>query len=346
MKIQYKPELIYFKRPFKIAHGMRTSTPIVLLQLHYNGLIGYGEASLPPYLIETQESVQAFFEKAKPLLESIAYLDDTDLLIEQVNAMQSANTAAKAAIDMALHDLYGKITNQPCWKMFNCKKEDAPYTTYTLGIDTKDIIELKINEGKDFNYFKVKLNGEQDEELITTIRNKTDKPLAIDVNQGWKDKCQALKKIEWLSTQNVLFIEQPLAKEKLDDAFWLYERSPLPIVADEAMQQLHDLEKIKQCFHGINIKLMKCGGLNEAKKIITVARKHNLKIVLGCMTETSCAISAAAQLSPLVDYADLDSPLLISNDFFQGIQFLNGKIELNDLFGIGLLEKSREVIEK
>ena len=339
LKIHYKKELIYFKRPFKIAHGIRTSTPIVLLQLHYKGLIGYGEASLPPYLIETQESVQAFFEKAKPFLESIIDLEDIDTIIEQVNKIQPNNTAAKASIDIALHDLAGKITEQPCWKMFNCKKEDTPYTSYTLGIDTNEGIKQKVNEGISYKYFKVKLNGENDEEIINTIRSITDKPIMVDVNQGWKNKYEALKKIEWLSTQNVLFVEQPIAKENLEDAYWLYEKSPLPIIADEAMQQLHDLENIKHCFHGINIKLMKCGGLNEAKKIITSARKNNLKVLLGCMTETSCAISAAAQLSSLVDYADLDSPLLITNDFFKGIQFVKGKIELNDLFGIGLLER-------
>ena len=339
MTIHYKKELIHFKHPFKIAHGTRTSTSIVFLQLHHNGLIGYGEASLPPYLPETQNSVISFFEKAKALLESISDLNEIDLLIEQIQIMQENNTAAKAAIDIALHDLYGKVKKQSCWKMFGCKKENTPFTTYTLGIDTNEMIEQKVNEGKAFKYFKVKLNGEYDKEIITTIRNKTDKPIIVDVNQGWKDKYEALKKIEWLNTQNVLFVEQPLAKEKLDDAFWLFENSPLPIIADEAMQQFTDLEKIKHCFHGINIKLMKCGGLSAAKKIITAAREYNLKIMMGCMTETSCAISAAAQLSPLVDYADLDSPNLITNDFFEGIKFTEGKIMLNDAFGIGVVKK-------
>ena len=135
-------------------------------------------------------------------------------------------------------------------------------------------------------------------------------------------------------------MEQPISKEKWDDAFWLYERSAIPIIADESIQQLSDLEKVKDCFHGINIKLMKCGGLTEAKKIIKQAKQLNLKILLGCMTETSCAISAAAQLSPLVDYADLDSPNLISNDFFDGIKFTEGKIMLNDDAGIGVVEKA------
>lgn len=336
MKLYYTPQTIYFKTPFKIAHGSRNSTNIVLVELHYNGLIGYGEASLPPYLPETQQSVIAFFEKSRTYLEQLSIIDAIETMILHIHNINSENRSAKAALDIALFDLYGKTIQQPCWKLFGCEKDNTPNTSFTIGIDSKQAIEQKIIDGNDFKLFKVKLNGENDEEIINTIRNKTDKPISVDVNQGWKDKSVALKKIEWMVDKNVVLIEQPLPKNNWDDALWLYEKSPLPVFADEAMQQFSDLEKVKHCFDGINIKLMKCGGLYMAKKIITEARKNNLKILLGCMTETSCAISAAAQLSSLVDYCDLDSPMLITNDLFKGITFEKGKIILNDYPGIGV----------
>jgi len=340
LNIIYNKQSILFKHPFKIAHGTRYSTDIVLIKIQYNGFTGYGEASLPPYLLETQNSVIDFIEKVAPFLKSLKDLDNLPSIIDELNVIVPNNTAAKAAIDMALHDISGKLQLLPCWKMFACRKEDAPFSTYTLGIDSKEVMEQKITEGDLFPYYKVKLDGENDEKIINIIRNKTNKPIAVDINQGWKDKYEALEKINWLKDKNVLFVEQPLPKNNWDDAYWLYEKSTLPIFADEAMQQLSDLEKVKSCYHGINIKLMKCGGLNEARKIISLAKQNNLKILMGCMTETSCAISAAAQLSPLVNYADLDGAQLIKNDFFDGITFLNGKILLYDLPGIGVVEKA------
>jgi L-Ala-D/L-Glu epimerase len=184
------------------------------------------------------------------------------------------------------------------------------------------------------------LNGENDKLIINTIRSISDKPIAIDVNQGWKDKYNALEMLNWLSDKNILFVEQALPKDNSDDARWLFERSPLPLFADESIQRYADIDKVKDCFHGINIKLMKCTGMFEAYKMIKRARELNLKILIGCMSETSCAISAAAQLTPLADYADLDGALLIKNDLFDGITFLDGKIVLNEMPGIGVIQKT------
>ncbi len=340
MKLTFVPQTIYFKRPFKIAHGVRTSTDIVLTQLEHEGIIGFGEASLPPYLSENQETVSAFLNRASIFLETQSNPFDIENILKEIDCIAPNNTAAKASIDIALHDLVGKLKNKPCWQLFNCDKNNTPNSSYTLGLDEPEIIKQKIIEGDEFKILKVKLNGEKDKQIIETIRSVTNKPIAIDVNQGWKNKYVALEMIEWLSNKNVLFIEQPLPKENLDDAHWLYEKSPLPIFADEAIQRLVDIEKIKNCYHGINIKLMKCTGMNEAYKMIQHARTLNFKILIGCMTETSCAISAAAQLSPLVDYADLDGPLLIKNNFFDGIQFINGKVTLLDSIGIGVTQKN------
>lgn len=340
MKLTYSPHTLYFKRPFKIAHGTRDSTAIVLTELELEGFIGYGEASLPPYLVETQESVSQFLSKASKILDTIKYPFRIEHIMNEIDAIETGNTAAKASIDIALHDLYGKLNNKPCWQLLGYNSELTPYSTYTIGIDAPEIIKQKVEEAKAFKILKIKLNGEQDKQVIETIRAITNKPIAVDINQGWKTKEDALKMMEWLTDKNVLFVEQALAKNKLDDALWLYERSPLPLIADESVQTFADIDVIKNCYHGINIKLMKCGGLLEAQKMINKARALNLKVLIGCMSETYCAVSAAAQLSPLVDYADLDGPLLMKNNLFNGITFVDGKITLNNKAGIGVIKNA------
>lgn len=339
MKLTFAPHTLYFKRPFKIAHGVRSSTPIVLTQIEHDGIVGYGEASMPPYLSETHETVLLFLNKAAIVLSKITFPFDMEAVLQEIDSLAPNNTAAKAAVDIALHDLFGKLINKPCWQIFNGDKNKTPYTTYTLGIDTPEVIKEKIKEGQEYKIIKVKLNGEKDRSIIETIRSVTDKPIAVDVNQGWTNKQHALEMIEWLADKNVLFVEQPLPKNNVDDAAWLFERSPLPLFADESVQRLADIGKVKDCFHGINIKLMKCTGMFEAHKMIKEARALKLHILIGCMSETSCAVSAAAQLSPLVDHADLDGPLLIKNNFFDGIKFVKGKITLSELPGIGAVQK-------
>ncbi|MCE9538232.1 MAG: dipeptide epimerase, partial [Bacteroidetes bacterium] len=217
MELTFKPELLYFKRPFKIAHGVRLSTPIVLTQLEHQGVIGFGEASMPPYLDETHESVLFFLKKAAGLLSNHQDPFCIEAILKEVDSIAPNNTAAKAAIDIALHDLVGKLQNKPCWQIFNCDKNNTPYTTYTLGIDEPEVIKEKVTEGEKYKILKVKLNGANDKIIISTIRDITDKVIAIDVNQGWKDKYHALEMIEWLSDKNVLFVEQPLPKSNLDD---------------------------------------------------------------------------------------------------------------------------------
>ncbi len=175
--------------------------------------------------------------------------------------------------------------------------------------------------------------------MIETVRSVTDVPLYVDVNQGWKDKNQALEMVHWLSEKNIQFVEQPMPKEQKDDIAWLTANSPLPILADEALQTVDDLLPMKGIYSGINVKLMKCGGMNAAYKMITMARQMGMKILIGCMTETSCAVSAAAQLSPLVDWADLDGNLLIGNDIYEGMTIVDGKVTLPDRPGIGIIEK-------
>lgn len=335
LKLSWQPYELQLKYPFTIATYSRTTTPVVLVQLEYDGIIGYGEASLPQYLGATQETVIAFLRKVdfslfnnpESINEILAYID----------SIESGNTAAKASIDIALHDLVGKIRNKSWHQIWNLDSDKTPYSTYTIGMDTDEIVKKKVSEvANDFKILKVKLGGTNDRQMIKTIRQITDLPLAIDANQGWTSRAEALESVLWLKEQGAVMIEQPMAKTDLDGNAWLTAHSPLPIYADESIQRFSDMERIKGAFSGINIKLMKCTGLNEAWRMISTAPSMGFDVMLGCMTETSCAISAASQLSPAVKFADLDGALLITNDCFSGTKIINGKIVLNNLPGIGV----------
>jgi L-alanine-DL-glutamate epimerase-like enolase superfamily enzyme len=230
---------------------------------------------------------------------------------------------------------------QPWYNIWGYDPAKTPYTTFTIGIDTPDVVRQKVKEAGEFKLLKVKLGRDNDHEMIETIRSVTDRPLTADANQGWKDRQKALDEVAWLKEKNVLFVEQPFPKERpLDDFAWLTERSPIPIMADESCQRLADVAKLHGAFSGINIKLMKATGMREAHKMLVLARALGMKVMLGCMTETSCGISAASHLSPMVDWADLDGALLIGNDPYTGTTVVDGKVTVLAKPGIGV-EKRR-----
>jgi len=335
MKLTFRPYDLQLRHVFTISNFSRTTTPVVLTEIEYAGITGYGEASLPPYLGETQASVQEFLKKVD--LKPFASPFELEDILGYIDKIAENNTAAKASVDIALHDLIGKIVGQPWHKIWGLDKAKAPSTTFTIGIDTPEVVKQKTREAADsFNILKVKLGRDGDKEMIEAIRSVTDKPIAVDANQGWADKHYALDMINWLKEKGIVMVEQPLPKHNLEDAAWLTERSPLPVFADESCQRLTDILPLKGVFTGINIKLMKCTGMHEAWKMLTVAHAAGMKIMVGCMTETSCAVSAASQLSPAVDWADLDGNLLINNDIFKGTTVANGKLVLPDLPGIGI----------
>ena len=342
MRLNYFPYELQLRHTFTVATSSRTTTQGVQLEIEYEGLTGYGEASMPPYLqkeLGTVESVMEFFGKAAKVLER--YDDPTRLedILTEIDSLSEGNAAAKAAIDIALNDLVGKMLGAPWYKIWGLDKTKAPSTTFTIGIDTPDVVRAKTEEcAAKFNILKVKLGRDNDKEMIETIRSVTDLPIAIDANQGWKDKHYALDMIHWLNERGIVMIEQPMPKTQIDDTAWVSERSPLPVFADESIQRLKDVTAQKGIFTGINIKLMKCTGMREAWKMLTLARALDMRVMIGCMTETSCACSAAAQLSPAVDFADLDGNLLIANDRFKGMEVVGGKITLNDLPGIGVVK--------
>lgn len=334
LKLTFKPYTLELKHVFTLATSSRSTTPVMLTEIEYDGVIGYGEASMPPYLGESHETATAFLSKVN--LSQFENPFDLENILSYVDSIAPGNPAAKASVDIALHDLLGKIMEQPWYKIWGLDKSKTPYTSFTIGIDTPEVVRQKVKEAEPYKILKVKLGRENDKEMIETIRSVTDKPITVDVNQGWKDKEFALDMIHWLNEKGIILVEQPMAKEKIDEHAWLTEKSPLPIIGDEAVQRLPDVVKAYNVYSGINVKLMKSTGLREAYKMILVAKSLGMKIMIGCMTETSCAISAASQLTPLADWADLDGNLLISNDVFEGSKVIDGKIVISDLPGIGI----------
>jgi len=334
LKLRFRPYDLQLKHVFTIANSSRTTTPVMLTEIEYDGLIGYGEASMPPYLGESHQTATEFLSKVD--LSSFSDPFELEDIIAYIDSLAIGNHAAKASVDIALHDLVGKIIKQPWHKIWGLNRAKTPNTSFTIGIDTMEVVKQKVAEAGIYKILKVKLGRDNDKEMIQTIRSATKVPICVDVNQGWKDKQMALEMIQWLATQGVVFVEQPMSKLAVDDIAWLTQNSPLPIIADEAVQTDQDVAAASKVYSGINIKLMKCGGMRNAWKMANMAKTLGMKVMIGCMTETSCAISAAAQLSPLADWADLDGNLLISNDIYEGTKIVDGKIILSDLPGIGI----------
>ena len=336
LRMSFEPYELQLRHVFTVSSYSRKTTPGVQVRIDYQGITGYGEASMPPYLGQSVETVTAFLRKVDLTRFSDSFcLED---ILAYVDSLSPGDSAAKAAVDIALHDLVGKLLGAPWYRIWGLDPSKAPDTTFTIGIDTPEVVREKTREcaGR-FNILKVKVGLDNDKEMIRTIREITDLPIAVDANQGWKDRSMALDEIYWLKENGIVMVEQPMPKERIDDNAWITERSPLPIFADEAIQRLADIPSVKGAYHGINIKLMKCTGMREAWKMLNYARAEGMKVMIGCMTETSCAVSAAAQLSPAVDFADLDGNLLISNDLFDGMKVKAGRIVLPDRPGIGIL---------
>jgi len=337
MALRFRPYTLQLKHVFTVAVSSRTTTPVVLTEIEYDGLVGYGEASMPPYLGESHDTASAFLSKVD--LSRFATPFERETILEAVDAVAPGNPAAKAAVDIALHDLVGKLLKQPWYNIWGYDASKAPVTTFTIGIDTPDVVKQKTREADEFKILKIKLGRDTDKAMVEAIRTVTDKPMSGDANQGWTDRQQALDMIAWLKERGFLYVEQPLPKERVDDLAWLTERSPLPIIGDEGVQRLSDVRKALDVYSGINIKLMKSTGMREAQKMLQLARGLGMKVMLGCMTETSCGISAASHLSPMVDWADLDGALLISNDVFDGTKVIDGKVTIPNRPGIGAIKK-------
>lgn len=339
MKLSCRTVDLQLAHTFTISRSSRDVEPCIIVELEHDGITGYGEAAPSDRYGENTSTVLDFLARVK--LNGFREPFQLDEILAYVGGIAPQNTSAKAAVDIALHDWIGKSLGVPLWKMWGLQKEKTPVTSFTIGIDTLPVIEKKVKEAERYPILKVKVGVPNDEEIIRTIRKVTDKVIRVDANEGWKSREEARDKILWLEEQGVEFIEQPMPAHDLESTAWLRGQVNIPIIADENVVQLYDLPRLKDAFDGINIKLMKCTGLREAMRMIHTAQAMDMKIMLGCMIESSVAISAAAQLSPLVDYADLDGNVLITNDPFTGVTLCEGKLMLNDEPGLGVAARSR-----
>lgn len=274
------------------------------------------------------ESVRALVEAADPWKHQA--------LLQEVARRVPGEYAFKSALTAALMDWIGQRLGLPLYRYLGLDPDKAPITTMSIGIDTPETTRKKVEEAASFPVLKIKVGLDSDEATIAAVRSVTKKPLRVDANEGWKSKEEALRKINWLADQGVELVEQPLPAAQLEEARWLRGKTKIPVFADEACLHPEDIPRLAEAFDGVNIKLDKCGGLWEALRMIHIARAHKLKVMLGCMIESSIAIAAAAHLSPLVDYADLDGGLLIANDAYESMTVKGGRILLSDRPGLGL----------
>jgi L-alanine-DL-glutamate epimerase-like enolase superfamily enzyme len=308
-----------------------------VLYVHYtaDGISGVGEGAPIIRYHEDAPGAQQAVEGLRALLSS-ANPEQFDKLDRTILKRLEGEWAAKAAIAAAVLDWMGQKHGLPIYGLLGLDPADAPVTTFSIGIDTPEVTREKTREAAEYPVLKVKVGLDTDEATIEAVRSVTDKPLRVDANEGWTDREVALRKIKWLETMGVEFIEQPMPAANFDDIRWLRDRVDMPIFADEACLRPEDIPKLAEAYDGVNIKLDKAGGIMQGYRMIQIAKALGLKTMLGCMISSSVAITAAAHLSPLVDYADLDGNLLIGNDPYEGVKVVKGKLVLPDRPGLGV----------
>ncbi len=338
-RIRFEKIRLELKHTFTISGGSAAFKENVLVFYERDGLTGVGEASHVTVQDQTAERTLRAVERLIPLYETVDPFAFGDLP-DQAREIADATPPARAAIEMALMDWVGQKLNLPLYRLFGLNPGRAPVTSFTIGLDTPEVMQQKTREAGPYHVIKVKLGRPNDREIIEALRAVTDKPIRVDANEGWPDKETAIKKIEWLEKQNVEFVEQPLPRRMIEETRWLKERTRLPIVADESVFTARDIPVVAGAFSGINIKLMKAGGLLEALRMFQVARVLNLDVMLGCMIETSIAITAGAQLQSLARWADLDGNLLLSDDPFQGAVLNDGRWQVTDRAGLGVKRRA------
>ena len=299
------------------------------------GITGHGEGAPIVRYHEDAVGARKAVESVRELLVGADPMQFGKLMAEVFRRVPG-DWAGKASIDIALMDWVGQKLGIPLYTYFGLDPKDAPLTTFSIGIDTPEITKQKTLEAADFPILKVKVGLATDEPTIEAVRSVTKKPLRVDANEGWKDKEEAVRKINWLEKMGVEFIEQPMPAEMIEETRWIRSRVHIPIIADEACQRASDIPKLQDAFDGVNVKLDKSGGMLEAYRMIQIAKALGMKTMLGCMVSSSVSVTAAAHLSPLVDYADLDGNLLISNDPFHGVRVEKGKLVLPKGAGLGL----------
>jgi len=307
------------------------------VRLSSDGVTGVGEGAPIVRYHENAEDGKKAIAAIFPLLQAANPWRFEKTMAEVSRAMPG-QFAAKAALDIALMDWVGKKLTVPLYQLLGLDPADTPITTFSIGIDTPETTRQKVLEAESFPVLKIKVGLDTDEATIAAVRSVTKKPLRVDANEGWKDKEEAVRKINWLESQGVEFIEQPMPADMIEETRWVRSRVHLPIIADEAAVNARAIPKLADAYDGVNVKLDKCGGVQEALRMIYVAKSLGMKTMLGCMVSSSVSVTAAAHLSPLIDYADLDGNLLIANDPYSGVIVQKGKLVLPDGPGLGLKE--------
>lgn len=333
MKLAYKSYNLKFRYPFGISKGTKTHQPTLVVALEHLGYVGYGEAPAITYYNIPVEKMIEDLERKKLLVEKFAFTEP-ERYWHYLHHLYPANPFLVCALDMAGWDLYGKMKGRPLKEFWAKPGSRAPWTDYTIGIDTIDKMVEKLKE-KPYPIYKIKLGTDRDIEIIQSLRKHTDAIFRIDANAAWTAK-EALEKITALKDLEVEFIEQPLAKDDWQGMKFLFEHSPLPLIADESCVFEHDVEKCHGHFHGINIKLTKCSGITPALRMIEKARELNLKVMVGSMNESTIGSAAIAHLAPLVDYMDADGPLLLAEDVAMGLTYQIGDIITSEEPGLGI----------
>jgi L-Ala-D/L-Glu epimerase len=336
LSVRHRPLDLVLRHTFRIARGASDTRQNLLVELEHEGLVGLGEAAPIRRYGEDPESAARAVEAMAPRLG-----DPRWYAWAATAAAVRGQASAEAAVDMALHDLAGKRLGVPVHALLGLDPRRAPETSFTIGLDTPEVVVRKVREAAAYPVLKVKLGSDDDRAVLEAVRDTTQQRLRVDANEGWTPQ-GALERLAWLQKLGVEFVEQPLPAAQLEETRELRRRSPLPFYADESVHRAADIPRLAGAFDGINIKLMKCGGLSEALDMIAVARAHGLKVMLGCMIESSLGITAAAHVSPLVDTADLDGNLLLAEDPFQGARVEAGRIVLPDGPGLGVSPRAPE----
>lgn len=340
MKLEIEPLRIATEFPFRIARGTRQDYEVFIFRVTHEGVTGWGEASPQPYYGEDALTVRT----AVGTLGGLPDGDPDDVRAALHDPSTSAGAAladhpsVRAALDMALWDLRGKLEGKPCYELFGADPSDAPLTSFTIGFDLPEVIDRKVDRASDFKILKVKVGLPGDMEILDRVLERSGKKVRVDANQGW-DVEMAIEKTRELYARGVEFCEQPINHTDEEGLRTLKRLSPIPIMLDESIVAPGDAARKFDQGHGINIKLMKCGGITPALRLIDEARNQGMSVMLGCMIETSLAVTAAAHLSPLADYADLDAGLLLREDPFEGVRFVDGRLVLPEAPGLGVTRR-------
>ncbi len=335
MRLTLRPFDLPLRHVFAISRGATHVCRTLIVELEQDGVSGYGEAGENPFYGATMENLQASLAQVRPHLEASNLADPADLW-ERLRPALQTSTFAQCALDLAAWDLWGKLRGQPLWKLWGLRIDGPlPVTDYTIGIDTIDVMVRKMQEFPGWPVYKIKLGTANDLAIVRELRRHTDAVFRVDANCAW-DTQTAIRLSGPLKDLGVEFIEQPLPPDRWDDMREVVRRSALPIIADESCGVESDVERCHGCFHGVNVKLVKCGGLTPARRMLDRARQLGLKTMVGCMTESSVGISAIAQLLPLLDYVDMDGALLLARDAATGVRIDRGRVLYPEEPGCGV----------